>query len=179
MSDERPVEEPPIRHFFDLGDLSQAGSDVGVSVSGDDLVRLARWAGVDAVNAFIAVVELRRLSKTQFAFDAALDADIVQACVVTLEPVITHIARRFSRELHFSPRSRATGGVLTLAAGDEDVPEEIDNLNYDLAAPLLEEFLLAIDPYPRKEGAAFEPPPAVAEPPESPFAVLQSIKERG
>jgi len=179
MSDERAIEEPPIRHFFDLGDLSQAGSDITISAAGDDLMRLAHWAGVDAVNAFAAVVELRRLSKTQFTFDAALEADVVQACVVTLEPVATHIARRFSRELHFSPRLRGTGGVLTLAAGDEDVPEEVDSLHYDLAVPLLEEFLLAIDPYPRKEGVAFEPPKEAAEPPESPFAVLKSIKERG
>jgi len=177
MSDE--PEEPPVRHFFDLGGLSEAGSDVAVLVSGEDLMHLAHWAGVDAVNAFSAVVELRRLSKTHFAFDAALDADIVQACVVTLEPVATHIARRFSRELHYVPRSRAAGGVLTLAAGDEDVPEEIDSLHYDLAMPLLEEFLLAIDPYPRKEGVAFELPKAAAEPPESPFAVLKDIKERG
>ena len=179
MNDERAIEEPPIRHFFGLGDLSQAGSEVRVSASGDELVRLAHWAGVDAVIAFAGVVELRRLSRTQFAFDAALDADIVQPCVVTLEPVTTHIARRFSRELHYVPRLQASGGVLTLAAGDEDVPEEIDNLEYDLAVPLLEEFLLAIDPYPRKEGVAYEPPKEAPEPPESPFAVLKNIKERG
>lgn len=177
MSDE--PEELPVRHFFDLGGLSEAGSDVPVLVSGNDLARLAHWAGIDAVNAFSAVVELRRLSRTHFVFDATLDADIVQACVVTLEPVATHIARRFSRELHYVPHLQASGGVLTLAAGDEDVPEEIDSLHYDLAVPLLEEFLLAIDPYPRKEGAAFEPTKDGVEPPESPFAVLKSIKERG
>ena len=174
MNDERVA---PIQHFFALGDLSQAGSRIEIVADGDDLARLARWAGVDTVRAFGAQVELCRLSRTRFSFEAELEADIVQSCVVTLDPVATHIAKRITRELHFSPRPRAEGGELTLSAGDEDVPEEIASLDYDLAAPLLEEFLLAIDPYPRKQGVAFEPPGQPAEPPESPFAMLKRLNE--
>ena len=169
----------PIQHFFDLGDLSQAGSRIEIVANGDELARLARWAGVDAVRAFGARIELCRLSRTRFSLEAELEADIVQSCVVTLEPVATHIARHITRELHFSPRPRTEGGELTLSAGDEDVPEEIASLDYDLAAPLLEELLLAIDPYPRKEGVRFEPPAQPAEPPESPFAVLKKLNEPG
>jgi hypothetical protein len=176
MNDEQAA---PIHHFFTLGDLSQAGSRIDVSANSDELARLAHWAGVDAVRAFGAQVELRRLSRTQFAFEAELEADIVQSCVVTLEPVAAHIAKHIARELHFSPRPHAESGELTLSAGDEDVPEEIASLDYDLAAPLLEEFLLAIDPYPRKEGVTFEPPAQAAEPPESPFAVLKRLNEPG
>jgi uncharacterized metal-binding protein YceD (DUF177 family) len=176
MNDERPA---PIRHVFALGDLSQAGSRIDVVANSDELARLAQWADVDAVRAFGAQVELRRLSRTRFSFDAELEADIVQSCVVTLDPIATHIARHITRELHFSSHPRAEGGELTLAAGDEDVPEEIANLDYDLAGPLLEEFVLAIDPYPRKEGVTFEPPAQPAEPPQSPFAALKRLKEPG
>lgn len=169
----------PIRHVFDLGDLSQAGSQVVVAARGDELAELARWANVEAVRSFSAAVELRRVSPNRFAFEAELNADIVQSCVVTLEPVPTHIARHMERELHYVRRPHADGGELTLAAGDDETPEEIVSLDYDLAAPLLEEFVLAIDPYPRKEGGAFEPPKEQAEPPESPFAVLKSLKQGG
>jgi hypothetical protein len=176
MSDEQAA---PIHHFIGLGDLSQAGSRIEVVAGGDDLARLARWAGVDTVRAFRARVELSRLSRTRFSFEAELEADIVQSCVVTLDPVVTHIARQVTRELHFSPRPRAEGGELTLSAGDEDVPEEIASLDYDLAAPLLEELLLSIDPYPRKAGVTFEPPAQPAESPESPFAVLKRPSKPG
>jgi uncharacterized metal-binding protein YceD (DUF177 family) len=176
MNDEQTA---PIHHLFDLGDLSQAGSRIEIAAAGDDLARLARWASVDTVRAFGARIELRRLSRTRFSFEAELEADIVQSCVVTLDPVATHIAKHIKRELHFSPHPRTEGGELTLAAGDEDVPEEIASLDYDLAAPLLEEFLLAIDPYPRKEGVTFEPPMQPGEPPESPFAVLKKLNEPG
>ncbi|MGC9954679.1 MAG: YceD family protein [Rhizomicrobium sp.] len=176
MNDERAA---PIRHFFDLGDLSQAGSRIEIVANGDDLARLAHWAGVDMVHAFGAQVELSRLSRTRFSFEAEMEADIVQSCVVTLDPVAVHIGKHVTRELHFSPHPRAESGELTLSAGDEDVPEEIASLDYDLAAPLLEEFLLAIDPYPRKEGVTFEPPAQKAEPSQSPFAVLKRLNEPG
>ncbi|HEY0281238.1 MAG TPA: hypothetical protein VGC27_01295 [Rhizomicrobium sp.] len=176
MNDEQTA---PIHRLYELGDLSQAGSLIKIAADGEDLKRLAHWANVDSVRAFSARIELRRLSRTSFSFEAELEADIVQSCVVTLDPVATHIAKHIARELHFSPLPREEGGELTLSAGDEDVPEEISSLDYDLAAPLLEEFLLAIDPYPRKEGVAFEPPAQPAEPPQSPFAVLKRLNEPG
>ncbi len=169
---------PPLQHMFDLGDLSQAGSEVIVEGGGDELARLANWAGVDAVRRFRATVRLRRITQTHFGFEADLEADIVQACVVTLEPVESRISRHISRELHLAPRVPVEEGELTLAAGDDDVPETITSLDYDLAAPLLEEFALAIDPYPRKEGVAFTPPADPKDERESPFAVLKALKER-
>jgi hypothetical protein len=42
----------------------------------------------------------------------------------------------------------------------------------------MEEFLLALDPYPRRPGVAFDPAAAGDPPPESPFAVLKSLKSR-
>jgi hypothetical protein len=57
------------------------------------------------------------------------------------------------------------------------VPEEIASLDYDLAAPLLEEFLLAIDPYPRKQGVAFEPPGQPAEIPPKARLRLKKLNE--
>jgi uncharacterized metal-binding protein YceD (DUF177 family) len=171
---------PPFRHIFDLGDLSLAGSVESVVVrDAADLARLAEWADVAEIKRFGAVVNLRRVTQNRFAFEADLEADIVQSCVVTLEPVPAHLTRHFARELQLATRARSDEGELTLAAGDDDVPEVVTSLDYDLAAPLLEEFVLAIDPYPRKAGAAFAPPPEASEAPESPFAVLKSLKDEG
>jgi len=171
-------DDTPLHHFFDLGDLTQAGSTVEVAARGDELARLARWAGVDAVRTFGATVSLRRMSQTRFGFEADLDADIRQSCVITLEPVQSHITRHVSRELLLAPHAEPQAGELTLSAGDDDVPEAIQSLEYDVAAPLLEEFVLAIDPYPRKAGAAFAPPQEPDDAPESPFAVLKSLKKQ-
>lgn len=172
-------ETPPFTHFYDLDRLGQAGAEVSLVQKGEDLVRLAKWAKVDAVERFAATVELRRLTQTRFKLSYVLDADIVQSCVVTLAPVKSHIAREFSRELHVVGARQLPdkGGSLTLDAAEDEVPEEIESPHYDLAAPVLEEFVLAIDPYPRAPGAAFEPPAEAGAGKESPFSVLKSLKK--
>ena len=171
---------PPLQHFYDLGDLSAAGAEIVGSAKSADLPLLAKWAGVDAVERFEGRVELRKLSAHRFSYDATLAADIVQSCVVTLEPVRAHLERKFSRTLHLSqaPRRSAEPEPAWSPADDEG-PEEIESLRYDLGAPLLEEFVLAIDPYPRAPGVAFAPPPEEAARAESPFAVLKSLKKPG
>jgi uncharacterized metal-binding protein YceD (DUF177 family) len=172
--------EPPLQHIFDLGGLSQAGAEVTVKAKADELPGLAEWAGVDSVKRFMATVSLRRLSQSRFSFEAELTADVVQACVVTLEPVESRISRHITRELQLAPRlPPAEAGELTLSAGDDDVPETIASVDYDLAAPLLEEYVLAIDPYPRKAGVAYNPPTESEPSQSSPFAVLKVLKDRG
>jgi len=69
------------------------------------------------------------------------------------------------------------GEAAAAAAVGEDAPDEIDSPVYDLGTPLREEFALAIDPYPRAPGVAFESP-ADEDVPESPFAVLGKLKRR-
>jgi uncharacterized metal-binding protein YceD (DUF177 family) len=171
---------PPIERLYDLATLFEAGDEVQIAASADDLTRLADWAGVDRVERFEGKVSLRKLSPARFAYDAVLSADVVQPCVVTLEPVKSHIARSFARTLHYSPgRPVRDEGQLTLAAGDDEAPDEIASTRFDLAGPLLEEFSLAIDPYPRVPGVAFEPPKDARSPEENPFAVLKRLKEKG
>ncbi|HEV2560705.1 MAG TPA: hypothetical protein VGT78_01060 [Rhizomicrobium sp.] len=171
---------PPIERIYDLTKLSEAGDEIQIKASGDDLTRLAQWAELLRVERFESSVSLRKISPTRFAYDAVLTADIVQACVVTLEPVRSHIARSFARELHYTPKRHAEPEmVLTLAAGDEDAPDEIASTRYDLAGPLLEEFSLSIDPYPRAPGVAFALPVEEEPKPESPFAVLKRLKGEG
>lgn len=165
----------PITQTFELGRLGQAGDAVTIAPSKDDLARIAQWAGVEAVESFRARVDLKKLTPTRFAFDAELDADIVQACVVTLEPVKSHIARSFHRDL-FLTQTKPEMEV-DIAPVDDDGREEIASLRYDLAVPVLEELALAIDPYPRAAGVEFESPPDEDQP-EHPFAALKALQKR-
>lgn len=173
----------PIQHYYDLADLSEAGDEIAVAAMPADLTRLAEWADVASVESFLGIVTLQRLSPSRFLYRAVLDADVVQNCVVSLEPVRSHLERKFSRILQVIPRSYRReadderGGVLAPATGDDEVPEEIESYRYDLAAPLLEEFSLGITPYPRAPGVEFSAP-ADFESEKSPFAVLGRLKEK-
>ena len=178
-------EKPPLERFYDLADLSEAGDEVRIVAGPDDLLALARWAGVDKVERFEAVVTLSRLSPSRFLYKADVLADLVQSCVVTLEPVTSRLERHFTRTLNLLPRharprpEEEGGGALTLAAGEDEAPEDIESPRYDLAAPLLEELVLGVDPYPRAPSVEYTPPQDAAATRESPFAALKRLKEGG
>ena len=170
----------PLERFHDLSALPAAGYEFDIVPGTEELRALAKWAGVDEVTRLKAHVLARAESRTRFLEETQFEADIVQSCVVTLQPVRTHIARTFTRMLHFVPGVRRVddkGGAVGATAVAEDSPDEIDSPIYDLGTPLREELVLAIDPYPRAPGVAFEAP-ADEAPPESPFAVLEKLKRQ-
>jgi|SRR5215469_11709847 len=168
----------PLERVHDLGDIPVAGYELDIAPGTDELRALAKWAGVNEIAQLKAHVFVRAQSKTRFLEEVQFDADIVQSCVVTLQPVRTHIGRSFTRVLHLMPgveRFADRGGAVTAAAIGEDTPDEIDSPVYDLGTPLREELALAIDPYPRAPGVAFEAP-ADDDQAESPFAALGKLK---
>lgn len=169
--------KPPLERDFDLGRLSDAGEEIVFAPTGDDLVKLAQWADVASIERFSATIDLTRKSLGNFHYSATIEADLTQNCVVTLEPVVSHISMSFTRDLHLSRTTRSVpSAVEVLAPADDDGPEEIDSPHYDVAGPVLEEFSLAIDPYPRAPGVAFESPLPPVEEAENPFAVLKRLK---
>ncbi len=117
-------------------------------------------------------------------------ATAVQPCVATLEPVEQQIDAPF--EVFF--QSEESGGRKSAAADaleididfeGDDPPEVIENGQIDLGAVALEQFALALDPYPRAATAS-EAYPVEKEESEtggdakrpSPFAVLSRLKEK-
>jgi uncharacterized metal-binding protein YceD (DUF177 family) len=179
-SDHNPL---PYENIVDLARLTEAGSEFAIILDEDTRARIAEWAGIEELERFDATVELKRQSRTRFAYSAKFDADVVQACVVTLEPVKSHIAQHFARALHLltgvmrgaQDFAIDSGGPLAAGAGEDDAPEQITDTHYDIAAPLLEEFALALDPYPRAPGVEFTPPEEEADPEENPFAILSKL----
>jgi uncharacterized metal-binding protein YceD (DUF177 family) len=169
-----------IVHSYNLARLGNAGDEVRLEADAEQRAAIAALGGALSLSRFLAVVTLKKAGPNRFTLDYRLEAEVTQACVVTLEPVTAHIARSFTRELHFAGTGRRPpeAAELDLSDRDEEEPEEIDNLHYDLAGPVLEEFLLALDPYPRCPGVEFNPGLEASPARESPFAVLKSLKSR-
>lgn len=171
----------PLSQTYNLARLGNAGDRVAFAADPDQRAAIAKWSGVVSVEALEAQVDIRKLSATRFGLTFRLTADVTQACVVTLEPVKDHLERQFDRELHFIgapvraklPESEAE---LVLDSDPEEGPEEIQSLHYDLAVPVLEEYALSLEPYPRKPGVEFGVKTDPEDRPESPFAVLKDLK---
>jgi hypothetical protein len=170
---------PPFQRLYDLSDLGRAGAEIEIALTDKERAHLTQWLNVQAVEGFSAKVALRRHSPSRYSYAGSFEARIVQNCVVTLEPVRSLIQRETVRELYLSSAVRRSLPKDAVApAVDDELTEEIETLDYDLAAPLLEELSLAIDPYPRAPGVEFEPPKDEKGEDEGPFAALKSLKRQ-
>ena len=169
-------------HIYHLGRLGVAGDRVVIDASEDERAAIAKLASLARLPRFSGTVDLKKLSATRYRLDYTLNADPVQACVVTLADVPATVEKSFTRELHFSAvtsRAKAEIGDEIIITPEEDgQPEEIESLQFDLAGPLMEEFLLALAPYPRAPGVVFQPPEDPTDAPENPFAALKVLKSR-
>ena len=142
-----------------------------------------RWA-VAGLESATADVEVSRWKRDGVRIKGHVRADIVQTCVVTLDPVESRIDRSF--EALFVPenskltrRETIENGEMMVDPEGPDAPETFAGDTIDVG-PVCEEFIvLAIDPYPRKEGAIFETETDYNPVPEdrsSPFSELEGWK---
>jgi uncharacterized metal-binding protein YceD (DUF177 family) len=114
-----------------------------------------------------------------YRYEAEFTAEVVQACVVTLEPVPSlhaGTATRLYRVAAKPSRRQKQEVEVDFTAADDDAPEVLSGSPLDVAAPVLEELSLMLDPYPRAPDVKFEAPKDEPEAKESPFAVLAKLK---
>jgi uncharacterized metal-binding protein YceD (DUF177 family) len=106
-------------------------------------------------------------------------ARIAQTCVVTLDPIENEIDEPI--DLVFAPPEQIPDlSDLVDEAGESeteipDPPEPIINGVIDLGRLVTDALFLAVDPYPRRPDAIFEPPLETADPNDHPFAALKAL----
>lgn len=160
---------------FDLESVPDTGCELSLAPSAEIMRRIAEWAKVNALEAFDASIRIARLGENHYSYEGHFDAALVQVCVITLEPVHTKIARDVRRVYHVQPRTRHAKPDAPPRDADEET-EHVDGSVVDLAAPLLEELSLVIDPYPRAPGADFAVSGAGMGAKEGRFVVLEQLK---
>lgn len=177
-----PNNAPPLVVNFDLAGLPEGGTEISLRPKPEERAAIARWCGISGLEAFKASVQLSKLGGGYFAYEANFTADVLQACVVTLEPVRSRIAREFRRVFHIAEDMRSAKRSIKISSQDlgdaKEEAEDIAGTVLDVAAPVLEELNLAIDPYPRAPGAAFQAPADEKGGADNPFAVLKKLKTK-
>ena len=173
------TDHPPYSLPFELAALSERGAELSLSPDGAECSRIAAWLGALDLPRLTATVRLSRGDDEVYRYDAEFKAEVVQACVVTLEPVPSvHMGRaqRLFRVRAKPSRRHKQETEVVVVADDNEAPEVLSSSLLDLAAPILEELSLLLDPYPRAPGVKFEAPKEEADPKDSPFAVLAKLK---
>jgi hypothetical protein len=137
--------------------LPQKGTPIAIDASPDQLAALAREHGLIDVKNFRADLVVLPWKRDGVLVSGRVKGDIVQECVVTLEPVGAHVEEDVS--VVFIPEgsnlgqfSEHDGGEMFLDADGPDAPESFSGTHIDVGALAEQFFALGIDPYPRKEG---------------------------
>jgi uncharacterized metal-binding protein YceD (DUF177 family) len=116
----------------------------------------------------------------RFQVTGRVRARIGQTCVVTLDPIETDIDEPI--DAMFAPPDQIpqlADLVEEATESDEEIPdppEPIENGFIDLGRLATDVLFLAIDPYPRKPDAVFEPVIEAPDPEDHPFAALKALK---
>lgn len=169
-------EKSPISYPIDVRRLPQKGFPVDVRLTEAERAALAAAHGLLSVDAFGADLLVRNWKSSGIIVTGTVRADIVQECIVTLEPLAATIDEPV--EAIFVPagsplaRPDISEGEMFLEADGPDGPEIFDGESIDVGALAEEFFALAIDPYPRKAGAEL-PSGTGDSTAESPFATLR------
>ena len=158
---------------------------------------LAERFELEGIGRLTATVRLRSVRGGQMVrVEGELDADVVQTCVITLEPVPARVTDRFGAL--FAPESMVASEEDEIEidpnVAEEDIPEAMTNGRIDIGELTAQHLSLALDPYPHAEGIEFagysegedeeEGPDtadddAGAEPEKpNPFAVLERLKRQ-
>lgn len=139
--------------------------------------QIAALAGLRSLPRLQATFEVTRHGADGMRVVGEVTASIGQSCVVTLEPIDSDVREEI--DLVFAPPHETAADPNlddALDTIDLDEPEPLEGGTVDVGALAVEFLMLGIDPYPRKPGAAFEPP-APADDSVHPFAALAALKK--
>jgi hypothetical protein len=150
-----------------------------LEASPDERARVARRLGILAVDRLAAALVVKNLGAGQFRVEGPWEAEVQQACVVTLEPVADSLSGRL--EAAFEARDGSAGRAgseVEIDPEGADPAEILPEAGIDLGELVVQELAVALDPYPRVAGAEV---PAAYKPPEEdedkgPFAALKVLK---
>jgi len=135
---------------------------------------IAARFGILEIKSFVATISLRRTPIGLIHLQGSIEADVVQECVISLDPVRSKISQPF--EIYYSEEAPSeASGDLTM--DDEHWPDPILDGKIDVGEAATEQLALALDPYPRREGADFKAAVVAAEPEptQKPFAALAEL----
>lgn len=164
--------------------LPRRATDLAIVAEEAERLALARRFGVLAIESLSATVSLKPISGSRMVrLRARLSSDVVQTCIVTLDPLAQHVEEEF--ELTYGPPETAEDpSEVAFSYEDADPPEPIHDGIIDIGEAVAEHLALALDPFPRTPGAICQDTEAgggtdVQEDDKpNPFAALAALKKK-
>jgi len=161
--------EPEFSRPVDVARLGAATATYNLAAKPEERAALAKRFGLVSLDRLEAKIELKRIPGGMVRLDAAMRADLVQSCVVTLDPVPAAIEEEFT--LLYGDVEEDNAAL----DPDAEPVEPIEDGRIDLGEAVAQQLSLSLDPYPRSPAALAEAPPADTK--DSPFAALAKLRQ--
>jgi uncharacterized metal-binding protein YceD (DUF177 family) len=180
----RSVSEPdPWRAPVTVAQIPETGLHRELEASAAERQAMAAIAGLRDILSAHAAFDVVPKSGGRVHVTGQVRARIGQTCVVTLDPIENEIDEEI--DLMFAPEAEARrlADLIEEGQDDEAPPEVVDPPEaivggiLDLGRLATDALFLAIDPYPRKEGAVFEAEVTAPDPEDHPFAALKALQD--
>lgn len=175
------MSEPLSAWTHRVADVSERGLEVRRAATTAECAEIAAALELVACNRLDVNYQIRPISGARFRLVGRLVADVVQSCVVTLEPVEAHIDEPLEEE--FWPPEQLPEAESGLDAEQEalaaTIAEAIENGRLEVGRVVYQRVGTALEPFPRAPGAELDAA-ASATPRDqsaSPFAVLARLKK--
>lgn len=177
-----------IERLVDLDRMGPSGAALEIAPSDSERAALAKRFGFLGLPVFAARVTVDRRVGGQIVVEGRLRGRVVQACVLTLDPVTQDLDEAFRivfKSDMTDDRDPESGEAVLNAQAD--APEPLTGNMLDIGEIVAEQLSLAADPYPRRPGAKLEdvlPKPrhggrkGQPEPRRHPFAGLAALRDK-
>jgi uncharacterized metal-binding protein YceD (DUF177 family) len=170
--------ECPLDWNVELKDIGEREKRVTRTATASECAALASVLDLITCDRLVAAFTVRSKSLGCYRMYGSLEADLVQACIVSLEPVPAHIEEDFDVEYRPAELIEREDGTAERAILEGRDVEPIEGHRLDAGRIVFEHLSAALDPYPRKEGAEFhwvDKEPSDRPESDNPFAVLKSL----
>jgi len=158
-------------------DVPECGIRVALAADERTRASVAELAQLRALPRLEATFDVTRRGRHGLHVVGHLSAAVGQTCVVTLDAIENDIEENIDVLFVPATPSLVEEGGESVEVVAHDAPEPLTGNTVDLGVIATEFLILAIDPYPRKSGAVFEPELADDDS-GRPFAALAVLKNK-
>ena len=162
----------------DVADVGAQGFTAERTASDEERTKIAQKLDLKSCGKLTARYRIKPIAGGGYRLTGELSADVVQACVVTLEAVPAHLDAPFNVEYWPDGGQEADGASEELSALGAAEIERLEDGRIDAGRIVFEQLAASLDPYPRIAGAELGEVAAGGSPGrrDNPFAVLEKLK---
>lgn len=155
-------------HLVEADEVTKEPVKMSIRPEAEHIKNLERRLGVLRIKSIVADLVLQREQGGMVVtVTGDIKAEVEQACVVTLAPVVDNVGETFKAwyadadqaiplaKAKHDKMAKAGGGEIPILH-EQDDPEPIIEGQIDLGELVVQHLSLAINPYPHAEGVAYE-----------------------